>query len=118
MEYISLSSCILHRRVVRSSAFENQRSDYVTRRFAGSTRKSGRISGTFTQTNLVSLTPSFLASSALRVNFARGRHRLTIHYIQSPRCMQTVAVCGTCYREAAGDTCIYTSTYRHEITSL
>lgn len=27
-------------------------------------------------------------------------------------------LCGTCYREAAGDTCIYTSTYRYEITSL
>lgn len=76
------------RRVVWSSAFGNQRSDYVTRRFAGS--KSGRISGTFTQTNLVSLTPSFLASSTLRVNFAQGRRRLAIHCIESLRCMHTL----------------------------
>lgn len=71
---------------VLSDALRNQKSDYVTRRFDGS--KSDRISGTFTQTNLMSLTPSFLASSLLRVNFAQGRRRLAIHYIESLRCMQ------------------------------
>lgn len=75
-------------RVICKKQLRNQRSDYVTRRFIGS--KSDRISSTFTQTNLVSLIPSFQASSLLRVNFAQGRRRLAIHYIESLRCMQTL----------------------------